>query len=56
MGAVVPQCTFVILTSSEGFNMQVVDLQILHPQIFHMDDVYVRRNIDGWQFVIAVAD
>jgi hypothetical protein len=40
VGAVVPQCAFLILTSSEGFNMQVLDLQILHQQLFDMEDVW----------------
>jgi len=52
---VVPQCTFLILSPSEGFNMQVVDLQIFHPQPLNMM-FSVRCNIDSRQFVVAAAD
>jgi len=60
VSVVVPQCTFLISTSSKGFNTQVVETSVICRFCIHNHLTWmmfsVRRNIDSWQCVVEVAD
>jgi hypothetical protein len=60
VGAVVLQCTYLVLTSFEGFNMHIMQTAVICRFCIQNNLTWmmfsVGSKIDSWQFVVAVAD